>query len=364
MLLTTLFAQTTQEGMPFLEKTFYNNTVLEWLSSLGLIVASFLLGKVVYHIFSRVVKAITSKTKNTLDDLVVDLIEEPIVGGIIATGIWFALQWLNLPGGATRAISNSYTMVVAILVGWLLCRFFEAVYQNILEPWAEKTENDLDDQLLPILRKGVKMSIWIMVVIIGLNNAGMEIGPMIAGLGIGGLALAMAAKDTVANVFGGFTIFTDKPFRLNDRIQVSGYDGTVVEIGMRSTRIKTLAGRIVTMPNAKFADAPVENVSLEPSRKIVLNLGLTYDTTPESIQAAMDILKSIADAHESTEEDTVLSFNGFGDFALNVMFIYYIKKGEAIAQVQTDINMQILKQFNEKKFDFAFPTQTLHNITA
>ena len=364
MILNTLLAQITQEGTPFLEKTYYNNTVLEWLTSLGLIVGSFLLGKVVYHIFSRVVKAFTSKTKNTLDDLVVDLIEEPIVGAIIATGIWFALQWLNLPSIALKIIGNTYTMVVALLIGWLLCRFFEAIYQNILVPWADKTENDLDDQLLPILRKGVKMTIWIMALIIGLNNAGVEIGPMIAGLGIGGLALAMAAKDTVANVFGGFTIFTDKPFKINDRVKVSGYDGTVVEIGMRSTRIKTLAGRIVTMPNAKFSDAPVENVSVEPSRKIVLNLGLTYDTAPEAIQEAMDILKAIADEHSSTEEDTVLSFNGFGDFALNVMFIYYIKKGEAIAQVQTDINMQILKRFNEKKLDFAFPTQTLHNISA
>ena len=229
-------------------------------------------------------------------------------------------------------------------------------------PWAEKTESDLDDQLLPIIRKGIRSVIWIMAVIIGLNNAGYDVGAMIAGLGIGGLALAMAAKDTIANIFGGFTIFTDKPFKMGDRIQIGGVDGTVVEIGLRSTRIKTLSGRIVTMPNNSFGDSAVENVSSEPCRKIVLNLGLTYNTKPEQIEEAIEILKDIIVKNDSSEENVITSFNGFGDFALNIMFIYYIAKGEDIAQTQTDVNLQILKRFNEKNLEFAFPTQTLYNI--
>ncbi len=346
----------------FLSQTFYGNTILTWSISLGIILFSTIIGKIVYWFFSKFVRVLTRKTKNNLDDIVVDMIEEPLVFTIIVTGIWLALSLLTLPKLVSVAITHSYSMVISLLVGWLVARLFDAIYQQYLLPWADRTENDLDDQLLPVLGKGIKMSIWILAIIIGLNNAGYDVGALIAGLGIGGLALAMAAKDTVSNVFGGFTIFTDKPFRLKDRIIISGYDGIVQEIGIRSTRLRTLTGRLVTIPNAKFADAPVENISAEPSRKITLELGLTYDTTPDKMQEAMNILQAIADANSDTEEKTVIYFSSFGDFAMTIKFIYYIKKGCSVAMTQSDMNMAILKQFNDHKLEFAFPTQTLYNI--
>jgi MscS family membrane protein len=170
----------------------------------------------------------------------------------------------------------------------------------------------------------------------------------------------MAAKDTVANIFGGITIFMDKPFKIGDRIIIEGYDGTVKEIGLRSSRMETLEGRIVTMPNSKFAESPVENISLEPGRKIRLNLGLTYDTTPKQMDKAMSILKDIAKKNKSVKADTTISFNAFGDFALNIIFIYFIKKSADILDTQSEINMEILKQFNKNKLDFAFPSQTIY----
>lgn len=347
-----------------LTQTYYGNTVQEWLIALSVIVFSALLGKVAYWVFSKVIRAFTSRTKSRLDDIIVDNVEEPMVFALVATGIWFGLNMLKLPEGLSTAIGHGYEVLVAVLVGWMLARLFDAVYAEYLMPWAAKSDNDLDDQLLPILRKGVKMVIWVMAIVIGLNNAGYDVGAVIAGLGIGGLALAMAAKDTVSNVFGGFTIFTDQPFRLNDRVKVAGYDGTVVEIGVRSTRLRTLDGRMVTIPNSKFADSAVENVSAEPNRKVVLNLGLTYDTTPEQMQQAMSLLKEIGEGNPNTEEKLVISFNGFGDFAMNIMFVYYIRKGGDIAGTQTEINLGILKAFNDNKLEFAFPTQTLYTIDA
>ncbi len=348
--------------MDLLNDVYYGNTVISWATSLGIILLSVMFGKVIYWVFSKVVRAFTSKTETKLDDIIVDMIEEPVVFAIIASGIWFALTILVLPEMASSAISHSYSLLLSLLIGWMAARLFDAIYLEYLVPWSNKTDNDLDDQLMPILRKGVKMIIWVLAVVIGLNNAGYDVGALIAGLGIGGLALAMAAKDTVSNVFGGFTIFTDKPFRLGDRINVAGFDGTVDEIGVRSTRLKTLAGRMVTIPNAQFSDAPVENISAEPSRKITLNLGMTYDTKPEKMQEAMDTLKAIGDANTNTEEKTVIAFNGFGDFAMNIMFVYYIRKGADIAGTQTEINMAVLSQFNDKGLEFAFPTQTLYNI--
>ncbi len=345
-----------------LTQAYYGNSLLNWLIALSVIVLSVVLGRAVYWVFSRFVRLFTAKTKTNLDDIVVDMVEEPAVFVIVVMGVWFALKSLVLPDTVTTIIANAYQVIIALLVGWMLSRLFDALYREYLIPVAERTENDLDDQLLPIISKGVKMITWAMAIIIGLNNAGYDVAALIAGLGIGGLALAMAAKDTVSNIFGGFTIFTDRPFTINDRIKVAGYDGTVLEIGVRSTRLKTLEGRIVTIPNAKFADAPVENVTWEPSRKVKLDLGLTYDTTPEQMQQAMDILAEINAENASTEDKSIISFNAFGDFAMNIMFIYYIRKDEPIADTQTAVNMEILKRFNAEGLEFAFPTQTLYNI--
>jgi MscS family membrane protein len=347
-----------------LQQTYYGNTLETWLTSLAIILLSILLGKVAYWIFSKVVRVFTKKSKSKIDDILVDMVEEPVVFLIIVSGIWFGLHMLTLPEGVDGVIGNAYHIIFALLVGWMLSRLFDAIYVEYLQPWVAKTENDLDDQLMPILRKGVKTIIWAMAIIIGLNNAGYDVAALLAGLGIGGLALAMAAKDTVSNIFGGFTIFTDQPFRMGDRIVVAGYDGTVEEIGIRSTRLRTLDGRSVAIPNAKFADAPVENISREPSRKIVLNLGLTYDTTPQQMQQAMDLLKVIGNNNPHTEEKILVGFNGFGDFAMNIIFIYYIRKDADILNTQTEINMAILSQFNDNGLEIAFPTQTLYNIEA
>jgi MscS family membrane protein len=344
----------------FLSRTFYGNTVLDWAIAFAIMIAAFLAGKVVYWASGTLIRQLTKRTKTKLDDILVDMVEEPVVFALTVAGVWYGLRTLELPEIAQVGIGNIVQFLVVLAAAWMLTRILDAIYREYLVPLAEKSENDLDDQLLPILQKGTKLAVWSIGVIVALNNAGYDVGALIAGLGIGGLALAMAAKDTVSNVFGGFTIFSDRPFKLNDRIKVSGFDGTVVDIGVRSTRLKTLEGRIVTIPNSTFSDSAVENVSLEPSRKVVLNLGLTYDTSPEQMERAMSILKDVAATNEGTEDDVSIGFNAFGDSAMNILFIYYIKKGADILGTQTEMNVKILEEFTKAGLDFAFPTQTLY----
>lgn len=348
----------------FFQNTYYNNTVMEWLTAMGIVLGAVIVGRVLYRIFSTVVRSFTAKTKTKLDDIIVDMVEEPIVAALIIAGFWYAANTLNMSEGMADKVGHVMQFAIVMMIAWLLSRLIDALTEEYIVPLADKSASDMDDQLLPILRKGTRLIIWSMAVIIGLNNAGYDVTALIAGLGIGGLAFAMAAKDTVANIFGGFTIFTDKPFTINDRVQVDGYDGTVIEIGIRSTRLKTLNGRIVTIPNSKFADSPVENVSLEPSRKVNLQLGLTYDTTPENMEKALGILADIAAASNDLTGEPVIFFSGFGDFSMNITFIYYIAKNSGIASTQNDMNLAILKQFNEAGLEFAFPTQTLYNIDA
>jgi len=344
----------------FLAKPFYGNTVYEWLIALGIGVGTAIAAKLLYWLFSGVARKITAKTKSRLDDIVLDMVEEPIVLGVVVGGFRYAIARLHTSAGALIWVDRIFQILIVLNIAWLLTRLFEALFQEYIVPLAEKTETDLDDQLLPIARKSVKISIWMLAIVVALNNAGYDVAALLAGMGIGGLALAMASRDTVANVFGGVTIFADQPFKLNDRVKVGGFDGKVKEIGIRSTRIETLEGRIVTIPNATFADSPVENISLEPRRKVLCNLGLIYDTSAEQMRLAMKLLHEITERTEGAVDELV-SFNAFGDFAMNILFIYYIVPEADILDTQSAINLQILEEFGKNGLEMAFPTQTIYH---
>ena len=347
----------------FFEKAFYGNTIGEWALAFIVFIASILLSKLVYYLISKVVKQFTKRTKSKLDDIVIDKLEEPMVFAIIIFGIWYGLDFLSLPVGLESIKGHAFYFVITFNVAWLLVRLLNAFIDEYLVPLVEKTETDLDDQLLPIARKTISISIWVLAIVVGLNNAGYDVTALIAGLGIGSFAFALAAKDSISHVFGGFVLFTDKPFTINDRIIAKGYEGIVKEVGVRSTRIQTMDGRIVTLPNGSIANDSIINVSMETSRKITLDLGLTYDTTPENMQKAMDLLQNISKVNEHVDENrTVTAFTAFGDFSLNIRYIYYIKKGSNIFGTMSEINMEILKQFNSSNLEFAFPTQTLYTV--
>jgi MscS family membrane protein len=346
--------------MNILNTTYYGNTVAQWTLALLIILASVIVAKLFYWISTHIIKKLTAKTKTDIDDLIVDMAEEPLVAIFVIISTWYSISTLSFTETVETWIWNVFQFVLIIVIAWMITRMFDSFYKKYLLPMAQKSKSTLDDELLPIVRRGTDAVIWVIAIIIALNNAGYNVNALIAGLGIGGIAFAMAAKDTISNIFGGVTIFTDHPFKVGDRIQIDGFDGTVKEVGIRSTRLETLQGRIVTIPNSKFADNSVENVSLEPTRKIVLNLGLTYDTKPQKMELAMKILKEVVKKNKKVKDDALISFNSFGDFALGILCIYYIKKGENILEAQTEVNMEILKRFNKEKLEFAFPTQTIY----
>ena len=344
----------------FLAKEFYYNTIGEWAIALLILVGSFILAKIIYWIFGNVIKRASKRTKTKIDDILVDMLEKPVILGLTIFGLWYGIRQLVFPDTIVDWINNVYMALITLTVTWLLARLVDAIIREYLAPLTEKTESDMDDQLIPVVRKGLRAAIWILGIIVALNNAGYNVGALLAGLGIGGLALAMAAKDTVANIFGGITIFTDKPFQINDRIKLNGFDGTITEIGIRSTRLKTLDGRIVTIPNAKFTDGMVENVSLEPWRKVIINLGLVYDTSAEKMEKALELLNNIALGNPDVEDEHHVGFNDFGASALGIVFVYYIKKGSDILGAQTAINLVIKKEFEANGLEMAFPTQTIY----
>ena len=346
--------------MDYLTKTFYGNTIAEWGLTLLVILGAFVVGKLLYWFTTNFVKRLTAKTETRLDDLVIDMIEEPIIFAVTVAGIWYGLRLLTLPDQAREWIDQGIGFLIVITITWLIARLIDALYREYLVPLAAKTETDLDDQLLPVVSRGTKLAVWSLGIIVALNNAGYNVGALLAGLGIGGLALAMAAKDTVSNFFGGVTIFTDQPFTINERIKIEGFDGVVKEIGMRSTRLETRHGRLVTIPNSTFASNPVENVSREPWRRVDLDIGLTYDTSPEKMREAIAIIESVIEESPDLENQRTVSFNYFGDFALNIHVRYYIRKGADIWPTKSEVSLAIMERFAEAGLEMAFPTQTVY----
>jgi len=344
----------------FLAKEFYGNSFLNWCICISAIIGSIIIGKILYVISSNYLKKLAAKTKTQLDDILIDMIEEPLVIFLSLLGIKYSLNILILPAEVNKFLASSIAVLIVCVIGWGLLRVFNSLFAEYLTPLAKSTESVLDDQIISIFRKGINLIIICLTTLVAISNAGYNIGTLLAGLGIGGLALALAAQDTVGNFFGGVTLIADKPFKINDRVQVHGHDGDIIDIGLRSTRLRTIGdNQVVTIPNSMFTSGAIKNISSEPARTINLDLGLTYDTTVEQIDLGMNILSDIVKKNNHVEKNYITSFNAFNDFSLNIKFRYYIKKKENYFSVQTEINREILKQFNANKLDFAFPTQTI-----
>ncbi|MCB9170025.1 MAG: mechanosensitive ion channel [Flavobacteriales bacterium] len=345
----------------FWERTFYSNTFSEWAIALGIAVGAILAAKTLYWVIGKVLRKIVARTSTRLDDLLLDALEGPVVALVGIWGFRYALQGLHMSVGLSNWTTEVFRAATALVLTWFAARISVALIDHYLRPIVERSKSDLDDQLLPVIRKGSRSIIWVLGILVALNNAGYNVGALLAGLGLGGLALAMAAKDTVSNIFGGISVFVDKPFMVNDRIKIEGFDGIVTEVGIRSTRIRTLEGRLLTIPNHKFTDSVVENVTAEPSRKVVHQLGLTYDTSAERMELALQVLEGVIGANQDKlEPDHLISFNTFGDFSLGILFIYYIRKDQDIFLTQSFMSLEILKAFNANGLAFAFPTQTVH----
>ncbi len=345
-----------------LEQTFYGNTIHQWIISVLIILGAFVLNKGFVLLNKHVIHKITSKTKNRLDDILFQMLEAPVLLGIALGAIWIATSRLELDRSLDMFLFRAYQILIVINITWFAVRLVNSLIEEYLAPIANDPNNKrIDNNFLPIIRRSLLGIIWAIGIVMALNNAGFNVGTLIASLGIGGLAFALAAQDTIKNIFGGITIFSDRPFRIGDRIKVDGFDGIIEDIGIRSTRLRTMDRCLVTIPNFKLVEASVENVSEEPMRRVLSKIGLTYDTTPEKMNQALEILKNMPKTVAGIDsKDIFVYFSDFADYSMIITFIYFIKKKSDIPETISQVNLAVLSAFNKAGLQFAFPTQTLH----
>jgi MscS family membrane protein len=342
--------------MHFLDEILWGSPVKEWIISLSIIVVAVIVNKLLTLLNRNVLKKIVAKSSRQFDDILLNSLEKPVMFVVILVAIWIAVNRLNMETKIHDIIEDAYLVLIVMNITWFVSKFSSSLISEY--------GGHINSRLLPLIKRTILTLIWAIGIVTALNNIGVNIASILGVLGVGGVSIALAAQDTIKNIFSGITIVTDSPFRIGDIIQFDSYEGIVQDIGLRSTRLLTYEQRIVSVPNFKLMDASVVNISAEPTRRVVIKLGLTYDTTPQKMKEAIAILKKLPEVVNEIEENTVAVFSDFGDFALIITYIYYIKKNLDIRESTSKVNFEILNDFNNAGLNFAFPTQTVYaNMT-
>ena len=342
-----------------LENELWGNTIENWGISILINLGAIIIVNLLSLLGKKVIKPFVTGTDNHLDDVIFYSLEAPVKFAIILLGIWIAIHRLVYPDSFVKVVDNAYSILIVLDITW----FFGRLFSSLLQIYWGKQSNGQANKMMPIIKRTILVIVWLIGIVMALSNVGVNISALLGTLGIGGIAFALAAQDTVKNVFGAFTILTDKPFSIGDTIRVDSYEGTVVDVGVRSTKIMNYDKRIITFPNYKITDTSIVNISSEPMRRVVLNLGLTYDTTSEKMKEALELLKSIPKRVEnvsSNPSDIVAVFTEYSDSALVIMYIYFIEKQGDILGVTSNMNMEILAAFNKAGLNLAFPTRTVY----
>jgi MscS family membrane protein len=337
------------------------------LISLAIIIAVLAINTILRQIFKKrreKADAAEEGTRRSLIGFVLDSALLPCRLMIWAIALRIIRPFLFEGGLHAAPVSRATEVLFSLAAAVFIYKLVDLV-EYYLGRYAEGTDNKLDDMLVPVVRKSLRV---LVTIIAGLHLyktvSDSDISTLLAGLGIGGLAFALAAQDTLKNLFGCVMILADRPFMAGDRIITCGHDGVVEAVGFRSTRLRRLDDHVVSIPNSVAADAVIQNVAKRRSIKHVMNVTITYDTPLAKVEKAIDILKDILKDHEGMDEEfpARVYFNNLNADSLNILVIYWYFPAaywDYLAFAQK-VNLELLKRYEEEGIDFAFPTQTLH----
>lgn len=345
-----------------LQVTFLGNPLWQYLSTLIYVVLAFVVSKVLDRFVKDRLQQWAAKTTNQWDDLVVRLVDGPvkIVSFVILLNV--GLQLFDWPAAVEVYITRATLIAVAFSVVYVLMRTVDAAAGLWTARIREGGDRAFNIHFVALVGKGAKVVLCIVAVLTLLQNLGVNITAILGSVSVLGLALGLAAQDTVANLFGAVAVFLDRPFKVGDRIRVgSDVDGTVEEMGLRATRVRTVDGFLVTVPNKQVGNNTVTNVTARPTIRVVLDFGVTYDTTADGVRKATALLREIFGAHPLTSDVTV-HFNRFGDFNLNLNVVWLCNTTDwkVYTVALEELNLRVKERFDAERIEFAFPTQTVH----
>lgn len=345
--------------MTFLNLEFYNNTVMTWLFSLGVAVVVFIGLYLVKRFGFSTFAKLAQRTKNNVDDLLAEELKQTKPFLLLLFAIYGGTLVLSLPQTTHRVIQMtallSLLFQAALWVHGMIAYWLQQYLKRKIEEDAQTATT------VGALGFLIKLVLWVVVFLVALQNLGVDITALITGLGIGGIAIALAVQNVLGDLFASLSIVVDKPFIVGDFIRVGDLMGTVEKVGLKTTRLRSLDGEQLVFSNSDLLSSRIKNYKRMDERRIVFTLGVTHQIPYEKLAAIPEMIKEIVDGQNHTRFDRA-HFKAYGDFSLNFEVVYYVLAPDynVYMDIQQAINLALYKKFSEEGIDFAYPTQTLY----
>ena len=319
-----------------------------------------IIGWVSYFIFSRYFSRWAARTKTTLDDDILKSVKTIIILLIVIVGVYYAISPLDFISSYSTYITDVFNVVTILLVAFAITRV-----TNVLSDWyvsrRKDTEGNVNNHILFILKKVIQLVVFVIAFLVILYALHQDLSGIVVGLGVGGIAIALAVQNTLSDIFSAFSIYFDRPFEIGDFIVVGDNAGTVTAIGVKSTRVQLLQGEELVVSNKELTSTQVRNFKKLEKRRVAFIIGVTYDTPLEKLKKIPGIITDIINNCPLADLDRV-HFSEFGDFSLKFETVYYVQVADytKYMDVQQSIYFDIKEAFEKEGIEMAFPTHTVH----
>lgn len=341
----------------FLDKSFLGNPLSSWLLAVGVALATLLLLWALRYLVKKRFTSLARATTTLVDDFIVEVLESTRLGFLLVVALWAGSRALQLSPQVQRVVFIVTVVVLLYQVGhWATTALMK--WLGIVRE--EKSGQGEALTWLSGIEWLGKVLIWSIVLLLGLENLGVDITGLAAGLGIGGIAVALAAQNILGDLFAAFSIYIDQPFVIGDYLSVGSFNGTVESIGMKTTRLKSLTGEELIFSNSDLVGSRIQNFGRLEERRVAFTLGVTYDTPTEKVEKLPGVIQEVVEAQDHARFDRS-HFKEFGDSALMLETVYYVllPAYQYKMDIQQSINLELKRRFDSDGIEFAFPTQTI-----
>ncbi|MBI3887417.1 MAG: mechanosensitive ion channel family protein [Opitutae bacterium] len=337
------------------------NTVTHYVIAALFLVGALLLRRALTNVVFKFLRRLAAKTETTLDDKLFPAMEDPAATLVMVTGIFSALKVLKLSATADNAVGYGSTVAFSLVFFWGLLRAFNAVLDHLHEIAVEKQLGVA--AFMPWIKKSLVAVFMVFGVLLTIQSLGYNVSTILQGLGIGGLAFALAAQDTIANLFGSIVVAMDQPFKVGEAVKIGAHAGTVEDIGLRSTKIRLADRSLVILPNKLVSSEAIVNLSRFTGSRVEQVFSLTYDTTPDQLEAIVREIRRLIEGEAGVEAASVqVYFRDFSASSLDLWAAYLIKDPDFAKHlaVRQRLNLAIMRAVETHGLDFAYPTSVLH----
>lgn len=341
------------------------NTISHFVIAALFLVGALLLRRVVTSFIFGQLRKMAAKTKTTLDDKLFPALEAPVATFIMLTGIFAAFKVLKLTASSDEMIGYGSTVAFSLVIFWALLRAFDAILDHMQEIALQKQMGVA--AFMPWIKKALITVFVVFGVLMVVQSLGFDVKALLAGLGIGGLAFALAAQDTIANLFGSIVVAIDQPFKIGETVKIGAYTGLAEDIGLRSTKLRLADKSLVVIPNKSVASEAITNLSRFTGRRVEQVLGLTYDTKPQQMEDLVQEIRQLIEAEPEVKAGSVhVYFRDYNTSSMDIWLVYETKDADFAKHMvlRQRLNLAFMRAIEARGLAFAFPSQTVYTAGA